>query len=191
MNNSLKWREYLLSFCSLFPTKICNRVIMWLFSKSDLDMPTPLQQSWLSRQLTIYIMFGLEQVWTWVSLVFPVIMHRLPFVLCKLWFPTLIPCIALHCIALQWAEVVLFFLFLLQMLLVLLTTYLWLRRRQVFKIFCLHLIFNTLCTICLSSPFAVFQRLANDKFCERNRCIVITVSSNSHPVLSILINVSF
>jgi hypothetical protein len=27
-------------------------------------------------------------------------------------------------------------------------------------------------------PFAVFQRLANDKFCERNRCIVITVTPN-------------
>jgi hypothetical protein len=71
------------------------------------------------------------------------------------------------------------------MLLVLPTTYLWLRRRQVF--FFLHLIISALCTICFSSPFAVFQRLANDKFCERNRCIVITVSNNSHPMLSIFI----
>lgn len=41
-------------------------------------------------------------------------------------------------------------------------------------LFFLHLIISALCTICFSSPFAVFQRLANDKFCERNRCIVIT-----------------
>jgi hypothetical protein len=29
---------------------------------------------------------------------------------------------------------------------------------------------------------AVFQRLANDKFCVKNRCIVVTVSSNLHSV---------
>jgi hypothetical protein len=196
MNNSLKRREYLLSFCNLFPIKFCNLVIIWLFSKLNFDMPTPLQQS-----LAINTINNLYHVWSWISMTlsllstprnyaqasfcvmqtlisyldtpnciavswsclilsFPLAdvvsvahyMHRLPFVLCKLWFPTLIPQITL-----QWAEVVLFFLFLLQMLLVLLTTYLWLRRRQVFKIFCLHLILFALCTICLSSPLLPLQ----------------------------------
>jgi len=49
--------------------------------------------------------------------------------------------------------------------------------------FLFSLIVSTLRTVCFSSPFAVFQRLANDKFCERNRCIVITVSGKSHIVL--------
>jgi DNA topoisomerase VI subunit A len=34
-------------------------------------------------------------------------------------------------------------------------------------------------------PFAVFQRLANDKFCERNRCIVITVTPD--PASSVIV----
>jgi hypothetical protein len=40
-------------------------------------------------------------------------------------------------------------------------------------------------TVCFYIPFAVFQRLANDKFCERNRCIVITVTPD--PASSVIV----
>lgn len=37
---------------------------------------------------------------------------------------------------------------------------------------------SSLPTVRFCTLLAVFQRLANDKFCERNRCIVITVLTN-------------